>query len=152
MPLNYVVGLKPNLNNTISSVTQLLLDDSLDDTFNLVQTIAPYANVKMVIEPFTIFLRTESNRKGKARATARVIAYDGVTETQLYQIGSADNDTQTFSIPKLTATFASVPSGRKLRMYIHYSFDNRRGSNSGSMDVETTVSGVKVAINTKVIL
>ena len=152
MPLNYVVGLKPNLNNTISSATQLQTEGSPDDTFNLVQTVEPYTNVKMIIEPFTIFLRTGSNRKGKARATARVMVYDGVTETQLYQIGSADNASQTFNIPRLTATFASVPSGRKIRMFIHYFFDNRRGSNSGSMDVETTVSGVKVAINTKVIL
>lgn len=152
MPLNYVVGLKPNLNNTISSATQLQTEDLPDDTFNLVQTVEPYTNVKMIIEPFTIFLRTESNGIGKARATARVTVYDGVTETQLYQIGSADNASQTFNIPKLTATFASVPTGRKLRMFIHYFFDNRRGSNSGSMDVETTVSGVKAAINTKVIL
>lgn len=152
MPLNYVVGLKPNLNNTISSVTQLQTGDLPNDTFNLVQTSEPYTNVKMIIEPFTIFLRTANNGIGKARATVQVTVYDGVTETQLYQIGSADNASQTFNIPKLTATFASVPSGRKLRMFIYYFFDNRRGSNSGSMDVETTVSGVKVAINTTVII
>lgn len=152
MPLNYVVGLKPNLNNTISSVTQLQTGDLPDDTFNLVQTTEPYTNVKMVIEPFSIFLRTANNGIGKARATVQVTIYDGITETQLYQIGSADNASQTFNIPKLTATFASVPSGRKLRMFIYYFFDNRRGSNSGSMDVETTVSGVKVAINTTVII
>jgi len=152
MPLNYVIGLKPNLNNTISSVTQLQTGDLPDDTFNLVQTTEPYTNVKMTIEPFTIFLRTANNGIGKARATVQVTIYDGVTETQLYQIGSADNASQTFNIPKLTATFANVPSGRKLRMFIYYFFDNRRGSNSGSMDVETTVSGVKVAINTTVII
>jgi len=152
MPLNYVVGLKPNLNNTISSVTQLQTGDLPDDTFNLVQTTEPYTNVKMIIEPFSIFLRTANNGIGKARATVQVTIYDGVTEIQLYQIGSADNASQTFNIPKLTATFANVPSGRKLRMFIYYFFDNRRGSNSGSMDVETTVSGVKVAINTTVII
>lgn len=152
MPLNYVVGLKPNLNNTISSVTQLQTGALPDDTFNLVQTSEPYTNVKMIIEPFTIFLRTANNGIGKARATVQVTVYDGVTETQLYQIFSADNASQTFNIPKLTATFASVPSGRKLRMFIYYFFDNRRGSNSGSMNVETTVSGVKVAINTTVII
>jgi len=152
MPLNYVVGLKPNLNNTISSVTQLQTGNLPDDTFNLVQTTEPYTNVKMVIEPFSIFLRTANNGIGKARATVQVAIYDGVSETQLYQIGSADNASQTFNIPKLSATFASVPSGRKLRMFIYYFFDNRRGSNSGSMDVETTVSGVKVAINTTVII
>lgn len=152
MPLNYVVGLKPNLNNTISSVTQLQTGALPDDTFNLVQTTEPYTNVKMIIEPFTIFLRTANNGIGKARATVQVTVYDGVTETQLYQIFSADNASQTFNIPKLTATFASVPTGRKLRMFIYYFFDNRRGSNSGSMNVETTVSGVKVAINTTVII
>ena len=152
MPLNYVVGLKPKLNNTISNVTQLQTGNSPDDTFNLVQTIEPYTNVKMVIEPFTIFLRTANRGIGKARATVRVIAYDGVTETQLYQIGSGDNDAQTVNIPKLTTTFASVPTGRKLRMFIYYHFYNGRGSNAGSMDVETTVSGVKVAISTKVII
>jgi len=152
MPLNYVVGLKPNLNNTISSVTQLQTGDLPDDTFNLVQTTEPCTNVKMIIEPFSIFLRTANNGIGKARATVQVTIYDGVTETQLYQIGSADNASETFNIPKLTATFANVPSGRKLRMFIYYFFDNRRGSNSGSMDVETTVSGVKVAINTTVII
>lgn len=148
MPLNYVIGLKPNLNDTVTSVAQFISGSAPDDTYNLVQTTEAYVDVKMVIEPFAIFLRTENNGIGKARATVRVTVYDGVTETQLYQIGSADNASQTFNIPKLTATFASVPTGRKLRMFIYYFFDNRRGSNSGSMNVETTVSGVKVDIST----
>lgn len=153
MPLNYVVGLKPNLNLTVTdSLTPVVTGALPDDTFNLVQTTEPYTNVKMVIEPFSIFLRTANNGIGKARATVQVTIYDGVTETQLYQIGSANNASKTFNIPKLTATFANVPSGRKLRMFIYYFFDNRRGLNSGSMDVETTVSGVKVAINTTVII
>lgn len=148
MPLNYIVGLKPNLNNTVTSVAQLQTGSLPDATFDLVQTIEAYTNVKMVIDPFTIFLRTENNGIGKARAKAQIIVYDGVTETQLYEVGCANNETKTFNIPKLEATFASVPAGRNLRMFILYIFDNVRGSNSGSMDVETTVSNVKVAIST----
>ena len=148
MPLNYIVGLKPNLNNTVTSVTQLQTGNLPDATFDLVQTIEAYTNVKMVIDPFTIFLRTANNGIGKARAKAQIIVYDGITETQLYEVGCANNETKTFSIPKLEATFASVPAGRNLRMFILYIFDNVRGSNSGSMDVETIVSNVKVAIST----
>jgi hypothetical protein len=102
----------------------------------------------MVISPFTIFLRTENNGIGKARAKAQIIVYDGVTELQLYEVNSADNASRTFNIPQLTATFASVPSGRKLRMFIYYKFENRRGSSSGSIDIETIVSNAVVTIST----
>lgn len=148
MPLNYVVGPKPNLNNTITSVTQLASADLPNANYDLVQTIEAYTNVKLTIQPFNLYLRTANRGIGKARAKAQIIVYDGVTETQLYEVGCANNETKTFNIPKLEATFASVPSGRNLRMYIRYAFDNVRGSNSGSMDVETIVSGVKVSIST----
>jgi hypothetical protein len=148
MPLTYIVGLKPNLNNTVTSVAPIIGPDQPSDTYNLVQTIEDYTNVKMVISPFTIFLRTENNGIGKARAKAQIIVYDGVTELQLYEVNSADNASRTFNIPQLTATFASVPSGRKLRMFIYYKFENRRGSSSGSIDIETIVSNAVVTIST----
>ena len=148
MPLTYIVGLKPNLNNTVTSAVPIVASMAPDNTFNLVQTVEAYTNVKMVISPFTLFLRTKNNGIGKARATAQVIVFDGVTQTVLFEVSSADTTQRTFNIPELTATFANVPAGRNLRMHIYYAFDNRRGSNSGSMDVETIVTGVKVAITT----
>lgn len=148
MPLTYVVGPKPNINDTVTNVIPIVAPEQASNTYNLVQTTEAYTNVKMVISPFSLFLRTKNNGIGKARAVAKIIVFDGVTEIQLYEVSIADTAQRTFEIPELTATFASVPTGRNLRMFIYYDFDNRRGSNSGSMDVETIVSNVKVAIST----
>ena len=148
VPLNYVLGLKPNLNNTVTSVAQFLTSDAPSAAFDLIQTTEAYTNVKVEIEPFSIYLRTENNGVGKARAKAQVIVYDGVFAVQLYEVGSADNAAQTFNIPKLTRVIPNIAAGKSIRVYIYYQYDNRRGSNSGSMDVETTVSNMVVKITT----
>ena len=51
-------------------------------------------------------------------------------------------------MPALTYSFPIVPIGRKIRVFIHFAFDNRRGSNSGSMDVEIKVNNWEVKIST----
>ena len=148
MPLNYVVGLKPNLNNTITSVTQFKRGAAPNADFDLVNTSEAYTNVKVNISAFTLRLRTANRGIGRARAKAQITLYDGVNFFQLYEVNSSNNTDTTFTIPALSKTFASVPSGRSIRMFIYYYFDNVRGLNSGSMDVETVVSGVKVVIAT----
>ena len=147
-PVKYFLGLKPNLNNTITSADLVSNGTGPDDTFNLVVSADAYTQVKVEVLPFTIHLRTANNGIGKARATARVMLFDGVNNIQLYEVGTADNQEKTVVTPTLTSTIASSPVSRKIRVYVHYFFDNRRGSNSGSMDVETDISDMQVIIST----
>jgi len=114
----------------------------------LVEVTDIYTNVRIDTAAFPLYLRTKSVNKGKARATGTIKVSDGVNTYNLYQVGSADNSENTFSIPALTYTFPSVPIGRKIRVYFHFAFDNSRGSNSGSMDVELAINNFEVAITT----
>lgn len=145
--LSYIAGQKPNLNNTVTSVTQIITG-SPDDSYNLVQAVEAYVNVKVTVNPFTLYLRTENNGIGKARAVFKLYVSYGSVATQLYQYNSGDNQTQTIQAPRREVTTPSLPSGTKIRVYAVYSFDNRRGSNSGSMDVQTAVSDFSVDIST----
>lgn len=148
MPLNYVVGLKPNLNNTITSVTQLSSEAVPNANYDLVQIADSYAKIVVAIAPFQIYLRTANRGIGRARAKATIILTDGVSDFQLYEVNSSNNTETTFNIPAVSQTFTNLPNGRVIRMYVKYFFDNVRGSNSGSMDAQTIVKGAKVAIST----
>jgi hypothetical protein len=148
MPFNYVVGLKPNLNNTISSAVQKLNETGPDSSFDLLSIAEQYDSLQVTIRPFTLYLKTQSNGKGKARATAKIILFDGVAERQLKEYGSADNMEQTFNVPELKATILNPAIGAKIRVYIWQAYDNRKGSNSGSMNVFTDVTLARVDIST----
>lgn len=147
--LTYILGPKPNINTTITSVTSPQ-DISVipGNSFNLVEVTENYLATQVVISPFTIFLRTQNNRIGKARAIIQLIVDNGVSKFQVYEIGSANNQSKTITVPKQTVIFTSMPTGRKVKVYFKLSFDNVRGLNSGSMDAEVTISGMNVSIGT----
>lgn len=145
----YFVGPRPNLNNTVTSADLVSNGTGADNTFDLIQTIEPYTNVKVVVYPFNIFLRTANNGIGKARSQFRIfVDWGNFAPTEIYEVSTANNQTINVLTPKLTFTIPNVPSGRNIRVYGYYHFDNRRGSNSGSMDVETAVDNFKVDLST----
>ena len=149
-PNTYVLGLKPNLNTTIQQTETKVIGPATiaNDTFNLVEVTDNYTNVRIDIAAFPLYLRTKNVGIGKARAKATIKVSDGINSFDLYQVSSADNAENTFSIPALTYTFPNVPIGRKIRVYFHFHFDNRRGSNSGKMDVKLTINNWEVKITT----
>ncbi len=149
-PNTYVVGLKPNLNTTIQQTETKVIGSATiaNDTFNLVEVTDNYTNVRIDTAAFPLYLRTKNRGSGKARASGTIKVSDGVNTYNLYQVSSADNAENTFNIPALTYTFPNVPTGRKIRVFMHFHFDNRRGSNSGSMDVKIKINNFEVAITT----
>ena len=148
-PNTYVLGLKPNLNTTIHQTeTKISGLYPTNDTFNLVEVTDNYTNVRIDIASFSLYLRTKKRTYGKARATGTIKVSDGINSFNLYQVSSADNAENTFNIPALSYTFPNVPIGRKIRVYFHFFFDNLRGSNSGSMDVELAINNWEVKIAT----
>lgn len=148
MPLNYVVGPRPNLNTTITSVVQLAAEAAPNSDYDLVNITDSYANVKVDISAFPLYLRTANRGIGRARAKATIVLTDGISDVQLYEANSSNNTETTFNVPALTHTFSNLPNGRIIRVYVKYFFDNVRGSNSGSMDVETSVTNFKCKITT----
>jgi len=148
MPLNYVVGAKPNLNNTITSVVQISAVNVPTSDYDLIRLTESYPNIEINIAPFSLFLRTANRGIGRARAKATLILTDGVSDFQLYEVNSLNESATTFNIPALKYNFTNLPNGGLIRLYIYYTFDNVRGLNSGSMDVETTVSNFKCKITT----
>ena len=152
-PNVYYTGLKPNLNDTQVQTENIVIDlngeyPAPDDTFNLVVSADAYTKVKVNIPSFPIYLRTKNAGNGKARARVTIMLdYEG-SPISLRQISSVNDSEQTFTIPEISYTIASLPSGSKLRVYLLFAFDNVRGSNSGSMDVWTTVNDFMVNIST----
>jgi len=145
----YYVGLKPNLNNTVTSAVLVSNESGPNTAFNLIQTTEAYTNVRVKINPFNVFLRTENNGIGKARASFKVyIDFGNGVPIQMHETSSANNLTINDVVPQLVYTMPNVPSGRNIRVYGWYHFDNVRGSNSGSMDVETRVENFSVDIST----
>jgi uncharacterized membrane protein len=152
--LEYVVGSKPNLNNTIDNrdvnKPPIVIDPRTDtDTrFNLIYANDSYANVKIKLDPFSLYLRTRNIGIGKARASVKIIVYDGDNYYTVAEYGSANNQTQNINVPSSTLTIPSLRSGKIIRIYAEFDFDNRRGSNSGAMEVWVEIKEMKAAIST----
>lgn len=149
----YYAGLKPNINDTITSVGMASSDVGTNADFDLVHTTQAYTNVKIKVNPFTVYLKTENVGIGKARAYFKVyVDFGSGSPVQLYDTTAANNETKTVTTPILNYNIPTLASGKIIRVYAHYGFDNVRGSNSGSMAVTTTINDFSVDISTSITL
>ena len=147
--LEYVVGNKPNINNTIDNRTVNKPPVTGSGTqLKLIQAIENYTHLKINIKPINIKLKTTNGRRGKARATLKLQLYDGVNVTTLQEWSSANNQEQIFITPEYNFTYTNFPQGRFIYIYFYGSFDNRRGLNSGNMDVYIDIKNMKASIST----
>ena len=149
-PNTYVLGLKPNLNTTIQQTETKVIDPSKypNDTFNLVEVTEDYTNVRIDTATFPLYLRTSNGGIGKALATGTIKVSDGVNTINLYQVSSVDNSENIFNIPALSYNFPNVPIGRKIRVYFHFFFYSRRGTEYGRIGVELAIHNWEVKIST----
>ena len=147
--LEYVVGNKPNINNTIDNRTVNKPPvTGLGTQLKLIQAIENYTHLKINIKPINIKLKTTNGGIGKARATLKLQLYDGVNVTTLQEWSSANNQEQIFITPEYNFTYTNFPQGRFIYIYFYGSFDNRRGLNSGNMDVYIDIKNMKASIST----
>ena len=146
--LGYVTGLKPNLNNTITSVVPVSTILGTNDDFNLVVASESYSNVKIDISAFNVILTTSNNGIGKARAKVQLILSKNGVLFFLKEVSVANNGTVNVNVPAISVALQSIVAGDKIKVYMFYTFDNVRGLNSGSMNVATTITGMAVNITT----
>lgn len=147
--LEYVVGNKPNINNTIDNRTVNKPPvTGFGTQLKLIQAIENYTHLKINIKPINIKLKTTNGGIGKARATLKLQLYDGVNVTTLQEWRSANNQEQIFITPEYNFTYTNFPQGRFIYIYFYGAFDNRRGLNSGNMDVYIDIKNMKASIST----
>jgi hypothetical protein len=140
-PVNYKIGL--------TNENKILVENgAITNGFNLIETSEAYTNVRVEILPFSIYIKNSEGGIGKAESKAKVILHDGTTEHQLYATELWRSGEKTVIVPKLAYNIAVLISNKKIRVYIKYEFNNKRGSNSGNMSVETKISGMKINITT----
>lgn len=144
-PNVYYVGDRPNLNTTIEAV-QVANGTGADDTFNLVEVIENYTNTTVKVLPLSVFMQTDNNGLGRAKAVCRLMATNGTTSVTIAEVSITNNASQTFTLSG-QANFNLFP-GDKVRAYLAFAFDNTRSGNAGSMDVNLSVNDFKVDIST----
>ena len=144
-PNVYYVGGRPNLNNTVEAV-QVANEAGPDDTFNLVQVTENYTNTAVKVLPFTVYMQTDNNGLGHAKAVCWLIATNGTATVTIQEVSLTNNDARTFTMGG-QANFNLFP-GDKVRAYLEFAFHNTRNNNLGSMDVNLTVNDFKVDIST----
>lgn len=131
-PLNYTVGGRPNLNNTVTSMepvrTSGILPNSpvITSAFDLIIASEEYTNVKVRVSDFKItlgFLRL----LGKNTIVAKVKLFDGVNTIDLTEFSMnsfsdpAPPGPRTdieFNIGPLEHTIPTLAIGSKIRVYI----------------------------------
>lgn len=145
---DYYQGPKPNLNLTNSSAVLISNESGADDTFNLISSADNYGKVTIEVQPFTVFMQTDNNGVGKARAVCRLYTTgDGLPARVMQEASVNGNQSGTFTFGG-TYTFTPFTPGNKIRIYLDFHFDNRQTASSGSMDVTLQVSGFEASVST----
>ena len=146
--LSYVdLGLKPNLNGVVTSVTPSQ-GDTATDAFNLVIAAEQYTSVKIDISGLLVRLRTDNNGLGHAKAVCRLLTTgDGNPARLMKEVSVSNNADTTFDMSG-TYTIPTLNIGNKIRVFFDLTFDNTRSGNAGDMDVKVDITGMKVKIST----
>lgn len=150
-PNIYYVGLKPNLNDTVNQTEVQDTTGSVGDSFNLIQATDSYTDVLVKVNPFTLRMDSDNNGLGRAKAVANVVVVVGeepYTIYTLYSVSVRNNDNKTFAVPALSKLLPIVPIGTKIKAYLYFTFDNTRGLNVGSMDIQLWINDWSVDIST----
>lgn len=143
-PFNYILGNKPNLNNTIISVSQILKGGGDDEDFDLVTTNQVYNKIDFVLYPCILTLNLDNNGLGRAKGYVLIYLKIGSQLIKLYENTASNNDNKTFQIPQIKRSGLNVPSNTDIRLFVYYRYFNRK--NLGSIDVNFTVSNFKLDI------
>lgn len=153
MPLTYVVGTRPNLNNTVTSVTPLYLSvPESSDAFNLIEASETYTSVKVQVPAFELTLGYRRTF-ARPKLIGRLKVYDGTSIIILREVSIAAGPTTpgglhefTFAITASETTIASLVPGKKIRVYIHVEVTSSDGSTI--QDAKAVVRDLKVNIST----
>jgi len=96
-------------------------------------------------------LRTKSNGIGKARGHFKLyIEHGNRNLIEVLAVDTGDNETKNILTTPYSFNIPNIPNGSKIYIFGFYLFENRRGLNSGSIDVETRVNNFSVDISTKI--
>ncbi len=144
-PFDYKLGLKPNLSNT-PQYPASANETNPNDSFNLIESIDTYTNVLLAYD-INITLETDNNGLGRARSIAELYVSDGVISTKVDEVSITNNTSSTF-IMSGSVNIPLVSAGQKVRFNFAFVFDNTRGSNLGSIDVDVKINSAKLRIST----
>lgn len=153
MPLTYILGTRPNLNDTISSVTPLFLTTpESSDAFNLVEASEIYTSVKVQVPAFELTLGYRRTL-ARPKLIGRLKVYDGTGVRILREVSIAAVPTSpaglyehTFTVAASETNIASLAPGKKIRAYIQVEVTSDDGSTI--QDAKAVVRDLKVNIST----
>lgn len=158
--LSWYEGLRPNINNTITSIAPIAIDGSgtlvANDTFNAIVTSEAYGLTTVATDPFALTLITSNNGNGRAQLTVRLIlAYGGIvdggnngTTIILEERSVEDNQAETFIIPAINYNIPVLNNGDKVRVYFWVEAKNRAFAQLDSINFKVGVTQLNIAIRT----
>lgn len=158
--LEYTTGLRPNLNNTITSLVPGVIDGSgtlvANDSFNAIVTSEPYGATLVTIPPFVLTLITENMGTARAQLTVRVIiAYGGIVDggnngivDTVREYNSTDNQAQTIIVPQLSYGIPALANGDKIRIYFWIEAKNAAFAQPGSINATVGIRTLQASIST----
>jgi len=147
--IEYVVGPRPNLNQTITSVGFVDRTGSsvleADDDFNLVDPTEIYTNVKVTTPAFNMRIRTANIGLGKAQGRVRLMISYGTALNIIQEWAANDNTDTVINVPSYTHTNSVSVVDEKIRVYFWIDFKNLTGFNGidFQLDIEDFGATIK---------
>lgn len=121
MPFNYVVGLRPNINNTVTSAVPVIQEGYINppSTFNLIDATQNYSNLKLEIAPFNIRIK-QTSVLTLPRTDYKVLMLVNNTLTTLASGTVEQQGVAVVQIPYILRQLGSVQSGAKIKVYFRF--------------------------------
>lgn len=150
--LEYYVGTKPNLNNTVNTAGVEFMG-VLTDAFNVIEAIETYTNVNVKINPFKIRLEGYKNQTAHMRASIKLFVQHGLGTIQVAEYSITDNADTTFNVPETNTNIPTLNIGGKIRVYFYVEYEFTRGmSVTAYSSILYTIQDMAVDISTTKII
>jgi hypothetical protein len=120
--VEYYIGTKPNLNNTVNTAGVESLS-SLNDSYNLIESIDTYTNVNVNIKDFTIRIKGNKRDAQNITGIAKVIINYGFGQIEVAQYSIRNNEDVTFNFTEQNRNIPSLPIGGKIKVFVYCEFN-----------------------------
>jgi hypothetical protein len=123
-PFDYIVGLRPNINNTITSATtQVFINNQLPPvSFNLVAPSQNYQQIRVEVPAFEIRFDTTANVNSQPKTDYKIYCSFGSTLIALRSGSILGVGLNALQVARISVALNNVQAGQNIKVYFRFDF------------------------------
>jgi len=123
-PFDYMVGLRPNINNTITSAsTQVFINNQLPPvSFNLVAPSQSFQQIRVEVPAFEIRFQTTANVNSQPKTDYKIYCSFGSTLITLRSGSILGVGLNVLQVARISVALNNVQTGQNIKVYFRFDF------------------------------